>query len=80
MRGKELAWLLSFPSFAFLLAADELAADEIASRAAARDRVCARIGRVTADRRVDLSLDGDRALLWDFNREPFTGTPPRRLD
>jgi hypothetical protein len=73
VRGKELAWLMSFPSYAFLLAADEASVGQITSRAADRGRVCPRIGRVTADRRVHLDLAGDRALLWDFDREPFTG-------
>ena len=77
VRGKELTWLLSFPSYAFLLAADEGSVGEISARAAARGRVCPRIGRVTADQRVHLHLAGDRALLWDFDREPFTGITPR---
>jgi hypothetical protein len=77
VRGKELTWLLSFPSYAFLLAVDEDQVGEVSWRAAARGRVCARIGRVTADRRVQLRLAGERALLWDFDREPFTGIARR---
>lgn len=75
-RGKELAWLQSFPSYAFLLAADEAHVEEIAARAHARNRVCRRIGRVTAEPQVWLTLAGERALLWDLEREPFTGLAP----
>jgi uncharacterized protein len=73
VRGKELTWLLSFPSFAFLLAVDEGSVGEVRARAAARGRVCVRIGRVTAERQVHLNMAGERALLWDLDREPFTG-------
>jgi uncharacterized protein len=76
VRGMELTWLLSFPSYAFLLAVAEEAVDQVRQRAAARGRVCARIGRVTAARQVHLGLAGERALLWDFDREPFTGIAP----
>lgn len=77
VRGKELAWLQSFPSYAFLLAVDERCVGGVSARAMARGRVCARIGRVTAERRVRLRFAGDEALLWDLEREPFTGIVPR---
>lgn len=72
-RGREELWLQSFPSYAFLLAVEEAHVDGVVSRAAARERTCAPIGRVVADRRVDLVRGGDRACLWDFGAEAFTG-------
>ena len=71
--GRELDWLLSFPSYAFLLSVAEAAVHRVDARARARGRVCARIGRVVAARRVDLMQGDERARLWDFEHEPFTG-------
>jgi hypothetical protein len=72
-RGREELWLQSFPSYAFLLAIEEAHVDRVMARAVARERICAPIGRVVADRWVDLIRGGDRARLWDFGNEPFTG-------
>ena len=74
--GRELDWLLAFPGYGFLLAVEERHVDAVAERAAARGRVCRRIGRVTAERRVTVGRDGEHALLWDLGREPFTGFGP----
>jgi uncharacterized protein len=71
--GNELRWLLSFPSFGFLLAVDADATHGVRELAAGRGRVCARIGRVTRERGVMLVRGGEAALLWDFDREPFAG-------
>jgi len=73
VRGKELEWLGSFPSYAFLLSVAPARTDEVIARAVARDRVCARIGRVTADPQVVLRIGDERVLLWDLGTEPFAG-------
>lgn len=72
-RGREELWLQSFPSYAFLLAVEDAAVEEVAARAAERDRVCVPIGRVAADPRVELVDGSARACLWDFAAEPFAG-------
>ncbi len=72
-RGREELWLLAFPSYAFLLSVDEAMVDQVVARATARQRICVPIGRVTAAPQVHL-IDGDeRACLWDFAQEPFSG-------
>jgi len=72
-RGREELWLQSFPSYAFLLAVEDTLVEEVVARATARDRVCAPIGRVTAEPRVELIDGSARACLWDFAAEPFSG-------
>lgn len=72
-RGREELWLQSFPSYMFLLAVEEAHVDRVVARAEARERVCVPIGRVTAESRVELVRGADRACLWDFEREAFTG-------
>ena len=71
--GREELWLQSFPSYAFLLAVEDAYVEEVVARAAARDRVCVPIGRVTAEPRVELIDGAARACLWDFAAEPFSG-------
>jgi uncharacterized protein len=72
-RGREELWLLCFPSYMFLLAVEEAHVDRVVARAAARDLVCAPIGRVTSDPQVQLIRGAERACLWDFGSEAFTG-------
>ncbi len=72
-RGREELWLQSFPSYGFLLSVEESCVEEIVARATSRDRVCAPIGRVTAEPRVELIDGSERACLWDFAAEPFSG-------
>jgi selenophosphate synthetase-related protein len=72
-RGREELWLQSFPSYAFLLAVEGTVVEEVVARATARNRVCASIGRVTAEPRVELIDGSARACLWNFAAEPFSG-------
>jgi selenophosphate synthetase-related protein len=71
--GAEVRWLLSFPSYGFLLAVDPAAVDEVRALAAERGRVCPRIGTITRGRQVVLAERGVTATLWDFDREAFAG-------
>jgi AIR synthase-related protein len=72
-RGREELWLQSFPSYAFLLAVEDAHVEQVVARAAARERVCVPIGQVVAGTRVELVRKADRACLWDFGRDAFTG-------
>jgi selenophosphate synthetase-related protein len=74
--GREELFLGSFPSYSFLLAVEEGQVEEVIARASGRDRVCARIGRVTSERRVVLIDGSERSTLWDFAVEPFSGFGP----
>ena len=66
-------WLLTFPSFGFLLAATP----EQAGRAAAvfhrHGLACAECGRFDDTRVLRLAADGREASVWDLARTPLTG-------
>lgn len=66
-------WLLSFPSFGFLLAVAPSDAEAVASRFHAREITCAAIGRVTKGSAVRLASDGRAATFWDHARSPYLG-------
>jgi uncharacterized protein len=77
--GADMArWLLTFPSYGFVLTA----APERAGRAMAlfRERgiACERVGRVDRSHQLRLTSGGGEALLWDLARQPFTGFGPER--
>ena len=66
-----LRWLTAFPSYGFLLSVRPQHGAAVKQRFADRQLACATIGRVNASRRVELLANGQRATLWDFNREAF---------
>jgi selenophosphate synthetase-related protein len=72
-----LRWLLSFPSFGYLLSVDEAHVPAVQSHFGARDIAACVIGEVHASPQLWLSesmdAHADRALLWDLQREPFIG-------
>jgi AIR synthase-related protein len=77
--GADLArWLLTFPSYGFVLTA----ASDRAGRAIAlfRERgiACERVGPIDRSHQLRLASGGREALLWDLARQPFTGFGPRR--
>jgi selenophosphate synthetase-related protein len=69
-------WLLTFPSFGFLLAAraqDAEAACEVFTR---RGLACAPCGTFEEERVLRLALGGAAAPAWDLGRTPLTGLSP----
>ena len=62
-------WLLTFPSFGFLLAGDERAVQVFTDRGLA----CAPCGTFDASRQLKLSAGGHTAVAWDLTRTPLTG-------
>lgn len=66
-----LRWLLSFPSFGYLLSVRPAHADRVIARFGERDIAAARIGRVTASPEVWLTLQDERALLWNVAEQAF---------
>jgi AIR synthase-related protein len=66
-------WLLTFPSYGFVLSVAPDDVERVRARFAARAIACAPIGVVTAGRSVTVRIGADSALLWDFEREAFTG-------
>jgi selenophosphate synthetase-related protein len=66
-------WLLSFPSFGYLLAVSPGDVDAVRERFTARGIACDAIGECTGDRRVRVSLGDDERVFWDLAASPFTG-------
>jgi AIR synthase-related protein len=69
-------WLLTFPSYGYLLAvrAENVAA--VLARFTGRGIAAAAIGEFTADRRVTVSDGATAETIWDFAREPLIGCAP----
>lgn len=70
-----LRWLLSFPSFGYLLSVRQEHRLDVLERFAARGIAAARIGRVTGSPEVWLERPGERALLWNVARQCFIRSP-----
>ena len=70
-------WLLSFPSFGYILAVPPPDVGDVIARFATRGIAAADIGAVTAGSAVDIT-DGDaRETVWDFAAAPLIGGAPR---
>jgi uncharacterized protein len=66
-------WLLTFPSYGFLLVGDPGA---LCARFGAAGLACARVGALDDTGRVRLVAAGAEATVWDLAREPLTGMRP----
>jgi uncharacterized protein len=72
--GVELeAWLRTFPSFGFLLSVAPANALAVQSLFLRRGIACAPVGACTRDRTLTVRRGDETAVLWDIEREPFTG-------
>jgi hypothetical protein len=70
-------WLLTFPSFGYLLSVKPWNVAETIARITARDITAAAIGFVTHGSRVSIS-DGDASeTIWDFADKPLIGAGDR---
>lgn len=71
-------WLLTFPSFGYLLSVKRQHVADIVARFAARDIAAAVIGRVSNGSTVVIS-DGEHSeTIWDFARSPLIGAAPNK--
>lgn len=75
-----LRWLLSFPSFGYVLSVRPQQRLRVLERFAARGIAAARVGRVTAAPEVWLTQRGERALLWNVKDQPFIRAPRETID
>ena len=66
-------WLVTFPSFGFLLAAPEQHVEAAVGRFLARGLACAPCGRFDDTRALKLASNGATAVAWDLEAEPLTG-------
>jgi AIR synthase-related protein len=69
-------WLLTFPSFGYLLSAKPDSVDEILSRFQRRGIAAATIGEVSVGTSVDIRAGSGRATVWDFATQPLIGCAP----
>jgi len=72
-REQLLRWLLSFPSYGFVLSVAPQHVAAVLARFAARAIGAAVVGEVRAGSRVQLHHAGDDACLWDFSQQAFLG-------
>ena len=66
-------WLLCFPSYGFVLSVRPWHLSNVQLAFAEHGISCSSIGKVTADYNVKLVREDEEAVLWDFDKEPFTG-------
>jgi uncharacterized protein len=66
-------WLMTFPSFGFLLAAPPERAADAAEPFLRRGLACVECGRLDDSRVLRLAAAGAEAPVWDLAAEPFTG-------
>lgn len=71
--AEPLRWLMSFPSFGFILSVEPSHADEVRARFADLGVTAAAIGAVQPARTLDISYGTERARFWDLAREPLMG-------
>ncbi len=69
-------WLVTFPSFGFLLAAPEQHVDAAVGRFLARGLACAPCGRFDDTNTLKLASDGATAVAWDLAATSLTGLSP----
>jgi uncharacterized protein len=66
-------WLLSFPSYGFLLAVPPARSAAVRSAFRERSVACERVGRVDARTSLRLARGRHEVILWDLEANPFTG-------
>jgi AIR synthase-related protein len=69
-------WLLSFPSYGYLLAVRPADIPAVTALFAARGIASADIGAITADRRVSITDGSATETIWDFARQSLLGFGP----
>jgi uncharacterized protein len=73
-RGSALEpWLRTFPSFGFLLSVAPANVAAVQALFVRRGIACAAVGTCTRERTLTVQRAGESAVLWDLEREPFTG-------
>jgi uncharacterized protein len=66
-------WLVSFPSYGFLLSVRPHHVERIQTLFRDRELTCADIGEIQAGHQLVLSAQGKSTLFWDFTQAPLTG-------
>ncbi|PZU98769.1 MAG: sll0787 family AIR synthase-like protein [Pseudanabaena sp.] len=66
-------WLISFPSYAFLLSVRPENVAAVQAMFHAQGLVCEAIGEVQADQQIILRSQEQSTIFWDFTQEPLMG-------
>ncbi len=66
-------WLLSFPSYGFLLSVRPAYVERMQALAQVLDIICEPIGKMTGDRKLILTKDNESICFWDLDDEGLTG-------
>jgi uncharacterized protein len=69
-------WLMSFPSYGYLLTAKPANAARVLARFAERSLAAAVIGTVSTGRDVAIVRQHEREVIWDFKASPLMGCAP----
>ncbi|MGB3138450.1 MAG: sll0787 family AIR synthase-like protein [Nodosilinea sp.] len=68
-----LPWLLSFPSYGYLLSVRPETVAQIQSQFHNHELVCSSVGTITSGHSLILQMRDDSLCFWDFATEPLTG-------
>jgi hypothetical protein len=66
-------WLISFPSYGFLLSVRPENVEAVQALFQAQNLVCAVVGEVQVGTEVILRSQGESTLFWDFSQQSLTG-------
>jgi uncharacterized protein len=66
-------WLVSFPSYGFLLSVRPNHVEKVQSYFHQRDLVCEAVGIIQAKSQLVLKSQSETALFWDFTQQTLTG-------
>lgn len=69
-------WLLTFPSFGYLLSVRPDRVGEVVAMFGGRDIAAAPIGEILPGGRVDIRHGARHETIWDFSRAPLIGCAP----
>lgn len=72
-----LTWLLSFPSYGYLLSVRPGTVDQIQPQFHNRELVCEPVGTITKGQTLTLRLGDASHCFWDFATESLTGFAPQ---
>lgn len=70
-------WLLTFPSFGFLLSVQSENIEAVRSQFHQQDLVCEVVGAVQSVPELVLQSTSESTVFWDFRQQPLTGFSPR---
>lgn len=73
-------WLVSFPSYGFLLSVRPDCVEPIQQVFATHNLVCAAIGQITPGHTLTLKSGAESTAFWDLSQESLTGFSPSHAD